>query len=79
MNPPLFGAVAVGERRKQFDGQVFAVYLMAYAPVRAMVEHFRGDYAPTKFIGPLSPGQLVSIGIFAAGVGFYVWFKSGGG
>ena len=39
--------------------------------MRALVEHFRGDYAPAKFLGPLSPGQLVSVGIFAAGIAFY--------
>lgn len=79
LNLVLYGALAWLYRRKQFDGQIFAIYLMAYAPVRALVENFRGDYAPTKFIGPLSPGQVVSIGIFAAGAGFYWWFKSGGG
>jgi len=75
LNLALFGALAWWYRRKQFDGQVFALYLMAYAPVRALVEHYRGDYAPTKFIGPLSPGQLVSIGIFTAGIIFYFWLR----
>ena len=62
LNLALYAALAWWYRRKQFDGQVFAIYLMAYAPVRALVEHFRGDYAPAKFIGPFSPGQLVSVG-----------------
>ncbi len=72
LNLALFGALALGYRRKQFDGQVFAFYLMAYAPVRALVEHFRGDYAPAKFVGQFTPGQVVSLGIFAAGLVFYL-------
>ncbi|HUD82220.1 MAG TPA: prolipoprotein diacylglyceryl transferase, partial [Candidatus Saccharimonadales bacterium] len=31
-------------RRKSFDGQVFAVYLICYAVLRSFVELFRGDY-----------------------------------
>lgn len=76
LNLALFAGLAWWYRRKQFDGQVFALYLLAYAPIRALVEHFRGDYAPGKFVGALSPGQLVSVGIFAAGVGFHAWLKS---
>jgi phosphatidylglycerol:prolipoprotein diacylglycerol transferase len=71
LNFALYGALAWFYRRKKFDGQVFAVYLMAYAPIRALVENFRGDYAPAKFVGPLSPGQFVSIGIFVAGATLY--------
>jgi phosphatidylglycerol:prolipoprotein diacylglycerol transferase len=76
LNFALYGALAWLYRRKTFDGQIFAIYLMAYAPVRALVEHFRGDYAPEKFTGALSPGQVVSVGIFAAGLASFVWFKS---
>ena len=71
LNFALYGALAWLYRRKKFDGQVFAIYLMAYAPVRALVENFRGDYAPGKFVGLLSPGQFVSIGIFVAGAVFF--------
>jgi len=31
-------------RRKKFDGQVFATYLVSYAILRSFVELFRGDY-----------------------------------
>ncbi len=79
LNLVLYGALAWLYRRKKFDGQIFAVYLMAYAPVRALVEHFRGDYQPEKYTGALSPGQLVSIGIFAAGVGLFAWRSKCGG
>jgi len=76
LNLGLYAALAWLYRRKKFDGQIFAIYLMAYAPVRALVEHFRGDYQPEKYTGALSPGQLVSIGIFAAGVTLFVWRRS---
>ena len=53
-------------RRKKFDGQVFAVYLICYAVLRSFVEYFRGDY-PCIYLRRLgTPAQLVSMGIFSA-------------
>ena len=62
-------------RWKRFDGQVFAVALMLYPPLRAVVELFRGDhlrgYIP--FTGRmLTTSQGIGIVIF--GVGVYSWF-----
>jgi phosphatidylglycerol---prolipoprotein diacylglyceryl transferase len=54
-------------RRKRFDGQIFATYLMGYALLRSFVELFRGDYSAAHLHGGLTPAHLVSIGIFAAG------------
>jgi phosphatidylglycerol:prolipoprotein diacylglycerol transferase len=54
-------------RRKKFDGQVFALYLICYAVFRSFVEVFRGDYTPVHYWGWLTPGQLAGIGIIAAG------------
>lgn len=60
-------------RRKKFDGQVFASYLMGYAVLRSFVEGFRGDYS-TEHIhaGLLTPAQVVSLGIFSAGLVLYL-------
>jgi len=56
-------------RRKKFDGQVFATYLICYAFTRSFVEYFRGDYNDAhKHAGFLTPAQLVSVGILATGV-----------
>jgi phosphatidylglycerol:prolipoprotein diacylglycerol transferase len=57
-------------RRKKYDGQVFAVYLICYALLRSLVEVFRGDYpAYQHFLGGwATPAQFVSIGILLAGV-----------
>jgi len=71
LNLGLYGALAWLHRRKKFDGQVFAVYLMAYAMTRSFVETFRGDYNEAHRHGGLTPAHLISIGIFAAGVVLY--------
>src|SRR5262249_23585856 len=68
--------------RKRFHGELLALYLMLYAPLRALVETFRGDEERGRvfnFLGGwarhawwnLSTSELISIGIFAAGVA--VW------
>ncbi|HXD01447.1 MAG TPA: prolipoprotein diacylglyceryl transferase [Verrucomicrobiae bacterium] len=55
-------------RRKKFDGQVFAVYLIGYAILRSFVEYFRGDY-PVHYLGGIAtPAQVVSIGIIVGGL-----------
>jgi phosphatidylglycerol---prolipoprotein diacylglyceryl transferase len=67
LNLALYGFLAWLYRRKKFDGQIFALFLICYAVLRSFVELFRGDYTPRHYLGPLTPGQLVSIGIVTAG------------
>jgi phosphatidylglycerol:prolipoprotein diacylglycerol transferase len=55
-------------RRKKFDGQVFATYLIGYAIVRTIMEYFRGDYPPDQIHFGLTPGELISIPIFIIGL-----------
>jgi phosphatidylglycerol---prolipoprotein diacylglyceryl transferase len=55
-------------RRKKFDGQIFAVYLICYAITRSIVEVFRGDYTDRHLHGGLTPAHLISVGILLAGV-----------
>jgi phosphatidylglycerol:prolipoprotein diacylglycerol transferase len=70
--------------RKRFNGELLALYLMLYAPLRALVESFRGDEERGRvfnFLGGwarhswwnLSTSELISIGIFAAGLA--IWLK----
>ena len=73
LNLGLYLALAWLYRRKQFDGQVFAAYLMGYAVTRSLVEMFRGDYSAEHLHSGLTPAHLVSIGIFAAGLGLFLW------
>lgn len=69
----LYAALAWLYRRKQFDGQVFAVFMAGYAVCRSIVEVFRGDYDSAHRLGFLTPAQLVSIGVFAAAM-CLLWF-----
>ena len=44
LNLALFAGLAWFYKRRKFDGQVFALYLVCYAVLRSFVECFRGDY-----------------------------------
>jgi len=62
LNLALYFGLAWFYRRKKFDGQVFAIYLMCYAVTRSFVEIYRGDYTPQHlFHGWVTPAQLASI------------------
>jgi phosphatidylglycerol:prolipoprotein diacylglycerol transferase len=67
----LYAGLAWLYRRKKFDGQVFAAYLICYAVLRSVVEIFRGDY-PVRYLGGLAtPAHLISILILSAGLFLY--------
>jgi phosphatidylglycerol:prolipoprotein diacylglycerol transferase len=68
MSLVLYLALAWLYRRKKFDGQVFATYLLCYAVTRSIVETFRGDYTAPHLHAGLTPAHLISIGIFAVGL-----------
>jgi len=72
LNLALYLGLAWLYRRKKFDGQVFASYLIFYAITRSIAETFRGDYPPQQYLGGVAtPAHLVSILIFTAGVVLY--------
>jgi len=75
LNLVLYLALAWLFRRKKFDGQIFALYLVGYAVTRSFVECFRGDYAAAHLHSGLTPAHHVSIAIFAAGTVLYVFQK----
>jgi phosphatidylglycerol---prolipoprotein diacylglyceryl transferase len=68
LNFMLYGALAWLHRRKKFDGQIFAIYLIAYAVIRSFVEMFRGDYPQYYFGGWVTPAHFVSVFILIAGL-----------
>lgn len=72
LNLVLYIGLAWLYRRKKFDGQVFGVFLIAYAVMRSVVELFRGDYG-THQLGAFTPAQLVSVVILGAGIAMLVW------
>lgn len=60
-------------RRKQFDGQLFMLYLMLYAIARSILEIFRGDLARGFLIDDvLSNSQFISILVFSTALFFYI-------
>ncbi len=70
LNLALYGALEWLYRRKKFDGQIFATYLVCYAVLRSFVEMFRGDYPEYQrhLGGWVTPAHLVSVVILAAGL-----------
>jgi phosphatidylglycerol:prolipoprotein diacylglycerol transferase len=67
----LYGALTWFYRRQRFAGQVFALYLIAYAPLRFLVEFFRGDHLTRYLGGWATSGQLFSLGVLGAGLVVY--------
>lgn len=54
---------------RRFDGQVLALTLLTYPPLRATIESFRGDTVRgIEHVGALSTSQLTSIPVFIVGL-----------
>lgn len=79
LNLGLAVSLAWFHRRRRFDGQVFSLYLVAYAFIRSFTEWFRGDYAvrSAPLSGVLTPGQLTSVATLAAGIALYLVLRRG--
>jgi phosphatidylglycerol:prolipoprotein diacylglycerol transferase len=73
LNLAFYGLLAWAFRRKKFNGQIFAIYLVGYALLRSFVEMFRGDYPQYYLGGWATPAQVVSIGILAVGLALLCW------
>jgi phosphatidylglycerol:prolipoprotein diacylglycerol transferase len=64
-------------KRKKFDGQVFAAFIMLYGVERFLIEFLRGDEGRGVVFGGLMSGtQLIAICLVIAG-GLVWWLKSG--
>ena len=64
------------DRNKKFDGQIFLIYLIAYAAGRSVLELLRGDVARGFIIeGVVSNSQLVSFLIVVTAIFFYLKLK----
>ncbi len=73
LNLILYFSLAWWFRHKKFDGQIFATYLMGYAVFRSIAEHFRGDYPADHIHNGLTSAQVMSLGIFSAGLVLWFW------
>ena len=72
LNLVLYFFLAWMFRRKKFDGQVFATYLLCYAVTRSFVEYFRGDYTNLHYHLGLTPAQWIGVPIFVTGLALAV-------
>lgn len=75
LNLALYAGLAWLFRRRQFNGQVFAAFLLGYALTRSTAEVFRGDYPEAHRYAGLTPAHLVSVGIFLAGLVLFWWLR----
>jgi phosphatidylglycerol:prolipoprotein diacylglycerol transferase len=73
LNLILYVALAWWFRRKKFDGQIFALYLIGYAIFRSIAEHFRGDYPADHVHAGLTSAQLLSLPMLAIGLTLMFW------
>jgi phosphatidylglycerol---prolipoprotein diacylglyceryl transferase len=78
LNLILYGLLAWWFRRRKFDGQIFAAYLMIYAVFRSIAEHFRGDYPTDHIHNGITSAQLLSIPMFVAGLVLMVFLARRG-
>jgi phosphatidylglycerol:prolipoprotein diacylglycerol transferase len=63
-------------KRKKFDGQVFAAYLILYGVARYFIEFLRDDPGRGSVFGGIMSGtQLIAIGLVVGG-GFIWWWRS---
>jgi phosphatidylglycerol:prolipoprotein diacylglycerol transferase len=71
----ILGLLLILKTRKQFDGQLFLIYLILYAIGRSVIEIFRGDLQRGFVISDvLSNSQFISLLVIAAAIYFYVKF-----
>ncbi|MBL4641354.1 MAG: prolipoprotein diacylglyceryl transferase, partial [Verrucomicrobiales bacterium] len=76
LNAALYGGLAWLYRRKRFDGQVFAVYLVGYSMCRFVVEFFRGDYHTDQlWFGWMKPGQQLSLFLLPTGIALIILLR----
>ncbi|MTI21670.1 prolipoprotein diacylglyceryl transferase [Fulvivirga sp. RKSG066] len=64
------------KKNKQFEGQLFLLYLMFYSVGRSIIEIFRGDVSRGYVIdGWLSHSQFISLIILSITIYFYIKLK----
>ena len=68
-------------RRRRFPGQIFASFLMAYAPLRFTVEFLR-DYEASMILGQVgtwsvTTSQMISLGMFLVGAVLHRMWSGG--
>jgi len=72
LNFIIFFLLMTIRKKKKFDGQLFALYMIFYSFGRFFIEGLRTD---SLMLGDFRVAQLVSLAMICAGAGFYL-FKS---
>ncbi|MGE5390175.1 MAG: prolipoprotein diacylglyceryl transferase [Deltaproteobacteria bacterium] len=73
LNFILFGILIWLYQRRRFPGQVFITYIIGYSIYRFIVEYFRESLI---MVGPISLGQVYTLGLLIVGVILYYYQKS---
>lgn len=71
----VFALLGYWNRRREFNGELFLVFMMGYAVERSFVEIFRNDPRGVYLNGWVSTSQIISLFVFIAGVWMYFKFK----
>jgi len=64
-------ALFIVKKRKQFQGQIFLIYIALYAILRGLLELFRGDKRGFIIDGVLSHSQFIAVLILITSLLFY--------
>ncbi len=70
INLLLFAFLLWAYKRRSFDGQVFAFYLLGYSVYRFVIEFFRFSQI---MVGPFTLGQIYTVALFAIAAVVYYW------
>ncbi len=71
----IFIVLMITRRAKSFDGQLFWLYVMLYAPLRFLVEFFRGDDIRGFIYGRISVSQGISAIVFPIAVFVFLMLR----
>ena len=72
----IFFILVLGQRYKRFEGSVFWAFILMYSAFRFVIEYFR-YYDPSFIVGSFTVSQLISAGLFGAGL--LVFFRKSRG
>ncbi|UCD55032.1 MAG: prolipoprotein diacylglyceryl transferase [Candidatus Omnitrophota bacterium] len=72
----IFVILRLIQKKPLFTGFVFTAYLILYATQRFFIDFLRGD--TSRYALNLTVSQIISIVLFAMGIGFIIWHKLGG-
>ncbi|WP_457639270.1 prolipoprotein diacylglyceryl transferase [Persephonella sp.] len=68
----IFGILFFVYRKKQFDGQIFSLYLILYGIERFLLEFWRGVTPPIPAVG-ITWNQVVSLGMILSGIALFIY------